>query len=94
MEQLHANIRQLEHKLTQLKDTYNQQKLLIEKLRQENERLKRLSQQKQQTASTYDSSTIQAVLQASNEKGGHMRQLLDRYIQQINQCIDFLEQIK
>lgn len=94
MEQLHVNIRQLEQKLTQLKDTYNQQKLLIEKLKQENERLKRLSQQKQQNASAYDSSTIQGILQSSNEKGEPMRQLLDQYIQQINQCITFLEQNK
>lgn len=93
MEQLHANIHQLEHKLKQLKDTYNQQKLLIEKLKQENERLKRLSQQKQPTAPTYDSSKIQGILQQSNEEG-HMRQLLAQYIQQIDQCITFLEQTK
>jgi flagellar capping protein FliD len=93
MEQLHANIRQLEHKLTQLKDTYNQQKLLIEKLKQENERLKRLSQQKQQNASAYDSSKLQGTLQP-NEKEGDMRQLLAHYIQQLDQCIAFLEQTK
>ncbi len=92
MEHLHANIRQLEHKLTQFKDTYNQQKLLIEKLKQENERLKRLSQQKQPTDSAYDSSKIQGILRASNEKGEPMRQLLDQYIQQIDQCIKYLEQ--
>jgi CHASE3 domain sensor protein len=93
MEQLHANIHDLEHKLTQLKDTYNQQKLLIEKLKQENERLKRLSQQKQPAAPTYDSSKIQDILQQDNE-GQQMRQLLDQYIQQIDQCIAFLEQTK
>lgn len=94
MEQLHANIRQLEHKLTQLRDTYGQQKLLIERLKQENERLKRLSQQKQQDAPVYDASKIQHILQSSNEQGEHMRQLLDLYIQQIDQCIVFLEQNK
>ena len=93
MEQLHANIRQLEHKLTQLSDTYNQQKLLIEKLKQENERLKRLSQQKQPAASAYDPSKIQGILQSSPEEG-QMRKLLGQYIQQIDQCIAFLEQIK
>ena len=91
MEQLHANIHQLESRLTQLKEAYNQQKSLIEKLKQENERLKRLSQQKQSTAPAYDSSKIQDTLQLPNEEG-HMRQLLDQYIQQIDQCIKFLEQ--
>jgi predicted RNase H-like nuclease (RuvC/YqgF family) len=94
MEQLYANIHQLEHKLTQLRDAYNQQKAMIEKLKQENERLKRLSQQKKDSTFADDPSVVQGILQASNVRGAHMRQLLDQYMQQIDQCIAFLEQTK
>lgn len=94
MEHLHANIRQLAHKLTQLKDRYNQQQLLIEQLKQENEQLKRLSQPKQSTTPTYDLSKLQGSSQQENEQRENMRELLDQYIQQIDQCINFLEQSK
>jgi len=92
MEQLHTNIQQLAHRLSELKNRYDQQKGLIEKLQQDNERLKRLTQQKQQNTFTYDPQKFQGTLQQLSQEGGSMRLVIEEYIQQIDQCIQYLEQ--
>jgi hypothetical protein len=92
MEQLHINISHLEHKLTQLKDRYEEQKGIIEKLQHDNERLKRLSQQKQQNTFSYDAKKLQGGLSQFSQEEGSMRLAIEGYIQQIDQCIKYLEE--
>jgi phage gp29-like protein len=92
MEQLYGHIQQLENKLIQLKEKYVQQKLIIEQLQQENEQL---TLQKQQSPLIHKKGKTKAALEqlahvASND---NIKDLLEHYIKQVTQCIDFLEKL-
>lgn len=95
MEQLHAHIQQLETKLIQLKERYIQQKLLIEQLQQENKQLhSTITLQKQQHPLIHEKGKTKVILQQLTQvEGDDMKKLLEHYIKQVNQCIDFLEKL-
>ncbi|MHB9147550.1 MAG: hypothetical protein ACYC2U_03905 [Candidatus Amoebophilus sp.] len=95
MEQLHATIQQLETKLIQLKERYAQQKLLIEQLQQENEQLRStIALQKQQHPLIHKKGKIKDTLQQLTQvENGDIKKLLEHYIKQISECIDFLDKL-
>lgn len=94
MEQLDANIHQLENKLIELKEKYIQQKLTIQQLEQENAQLKNaVLLQKQQLPLGYDKQKINTILQqlTHQQEDQDKNKTLERYIKYIDQCIALLE---
>jgi predicted nucleic acid-binding Zn-ribbon protein len=93
IEQLHANIHQLESKLIQLKEKYEQQKSIIQKLEQENEQLKNtLEQRIQQPILGDEKQKINSILQnLAQQKDKDIKKVFERYIKHIDQCIALLE---
>ena len=91
MEQLHANILELENKLIQLKERYGQQKLVIERLELENQELKKTILT-QKLPLTYNKQKINSILeQLNNQDDKDIKKVLERYIKHIEDCISLLE---
>lgn len=91
MDQLHANILELENKLIQLKERYGQQKLVIERLELENQELKKTILT-QQSPSTYNKQKLNSILQQlNNQDDKDIKKVLERYIKHIEDCITLLE---
>ncbi|OJW70739.1 MAG: hypothetical protein BGO68_04995 [Candidatus Amoebophilus sp. 36-38] len=93
MEQLHANIHELENKLVELKEKYIQQKSTIQKLEAENAQFKNaVLLQKQQRPLEYDNQKINIILQQLiHQPDKDIKKTLERYIKYIDQCIALLE---
>lgn len=91
MDQLHANILELENKLIQLKERYGEQKLVIKRLELENQELKKTILT-QQSPSTYNKQKLNSILeQLNNQDDKDIKKVLERYIKHIEDCITLLE---
>lgn len=93
MEQVQEHINQLRQKLTQLLASYQQQKGVIAKLQQENEKLKAKQPLKQQQPVTPDASTMQALVQnlGTDTQKQELKKTLATYMTHLDKCIAFLE---
>jgi hypothetical protein len=92
MEQVHATIGQLTNKLKNLIAMHKQQKIVIEKLQQENEKLKSPKKPTQLDNITQDAQAMQALVQnlGTDEKKQEIKNLLAEYITQLDKCMAFL----
>jgi len=93
MEQLHATIQQLETKLIQLRERYVQQKLVIEQLQQENEQLRSTIALQKHPLIHKKGKTKDILQQLTQVENGDVKKLLEHYIKQISECIDFLDKL-
>jgi len=92
MEQVHENMSQLEDRLQKLLARYNQQKVTIVKLKEENEKLKSLKPKKLDNISQ-NAHTVQALVEhlGTDPKKQEIKTLLTEYMKQLDTCIAFLE---
>lgn len=93
MAKVHEHINQLRQKLTQLLASYQQQKRMIAKLQQENEKLKTKKAQKQTLPCPPDASTMQALTQhlGTDAQKQVLKKTLTTYMTHLDKCIAFLE---
>ena len=95
MDQLHTIFQNLEKKLTQLRKNYLAQREEILILQQENEQLRStITYKEQQTNFNSTKTEFQLVLKKILPEGEeNIKKVLEEYIKQIDQCIEFLEKL-
>ena len=90
----HEDINKLEKKIRKLADNHKKLKSEIEKLKQENKELKITIKEKNENIDNFQYqvkiSKIAKKLAVENERSNELKDKIDEYIKEINNCIAFL----